>query len=217
MERQRHTPVATCAGLATLLLHYVAAQDDADREQADSDTDDETKDYPNEFLVPPRRMTHSIAMMLGRHVELAYTSVERPFHGWDRTFSEANLRVIHHLRAHSGYAQVKYIVQTCMEALSTAADSMRTSAAAAAASVAWRELFSPACRQNQVTWHLVWLSLRRMRSDAGNTDPWLALRQDFLRAAQDIGLLGGPPMLAGLRAGVNLPVLARVLHARDHR
>jgi hypothetical protein len=144
-------------------------------------------------------------------VELAFTSLERPFPGWSQAFSETNLHTIHLLRAHSGHAQVKYIVQRCNMALQAAAAGMRASAAAAAASRAWKVVFSPACRQNQVTWHLSYLLLQRTRADSGESDPWLALRLDFLRAAQDVGLQGGAPMLAGLRSGVNIPALAEAL------
>ena len=214
---QASAPAFELAGLAGLLVTVVAEHDAQLGTFEGSDTEEEG---PATLLARPSPMPMYMAEAFQRHIRLAFNSLHTPFLGWDLRFSEVNLRQLHFLRAHSGYAQVRYIALTCLATIEAAIWRHDLAAAASTASPGWHNIFAPICKRCKILRTmatLLLLGVCPVRSNATSVpshQAWTTLRKEFLHAAAMLGLSGDRPMLQMLSQGVNLRHTATILLAQ---
>jgi hypothetical protein len=212
-QDQIGAPVHELAGLANLLLVVVATHDTKLGIFDGSDTEEEG---PPTLLDRPRPMSLGMADVFRDHIALAFASLSTPFPAWTPQFSEENLNRIHHLKACSGYAQVKYISLTCLECRDNAKWRHDLAAGAAAASRGWHSIFQPICRRNKAVHAAASLLLlmvcevRPVATTVHSHQAWTTLRREFFRAAGIVGIQGGRPMLHMLLQGVNMRLVAAI-------
>jgi hypothetical protein len=176
--------------LAAFLLLFVAHEDEASQQQDTVTGFCRDKEESRGLLVPPQKLTLSVAQTCAEHIRFAYNSLHTPFPSWNAQFSELNLHYMHILHTHSGYAQTKYVALACLRAIDAAEWHMDICAAAASVSRTWRSLFQEACKGNKVIRALAQLLLMKTRPNSQLVDKWEGLRRDFWRAAQMAGAPG---------------------------
>ena len=92
---QRNAPIHEMTSLAAFLLLFVAYEDEA-LQQPDTviGVNRHKEDSPG-LLVPPRRLTLSVAQSCAAHIRIAYKSLHTPFPSWNAQFSALNLHYMH--------------------------------------------------------------------------------------------------------------------------